>query len=110
VVEIAAWLERHGLGQYAEVLAANDVDLDVLPHLSDDDLKELGFSLGHRRKLLAALRATAPDPVVAPAAALAETSDEAERRQLTVLFCDLVGSTELSQRLDPEELREVLRR
>jgi len=117
-VEITAWLERHGLGQYAEVLAENDVDLDVLPQLSDDDLKELGLSLGHRRKLLAALRepesraATAPAPEAepAPATETAAPADEAERRQLTVMFCDLVGSTELSQRLDPEEFREVLRR
>jgi len=113
--ELAAWLDRHGLGQYASALADNDVDLDVLPHLTDDDLKQLGLSLGHRRRLLAAISAPAAEPeplpmVPDPKPAPSPPEDEAERRQLTVLFCDLVGSTELSQRLDPEELREVLRR
>ena len=108
--DLTEWLERLGLGQHAQVLAENDVDLDVVAHLSDDDLKELGLSLGHRRKLLAALpelrTAAEPEsPDIAP-----ETEEEAERRQLTVMFCDLVGSTELSQKLDPEELREVMRR
>jgi class 3 adenylate cyclase len=103
---LAAWLEDLGLGRYADVLTANDVDLSVLPHLSDDDLKELGLSLGHRRMLLAALRGTSPDNTgVAP-----KSGDQAERRQITVLFCDLIGATELSDRLDPEELREVLGR
>ena len=118
MVEIAEWLERRGLGQYAEVLAKNDIDLDVLPHLTDADLKEigalgladlkeLGLSLGHRRKLLATL-AEAPATPHEPAAPASD--EEAERRQLTVMFCDLVGSTQLSEQLDPEELREVLRR
>ena len=105
--DLKAWLDRLGLGQHVQVLAENDVDLGVLPHLSDDDLKELGLSLGHRRKLLAALPAapTEPDPLKTASAPEAD----AERRQITVMFCDLVGSTELSQKLDPEELREVLR-
>ncbi|MFQ5566831.1 MAG: adenylate/guanylate cyclase domain-containing protein, partial [Paracoccaceae bacterium] len=103
--DLEAWLERLGLGQHAGVLAENDVSLDVLPHLSDDDLKELGLSLGHRRKLLAALQDDAPGrPDTAPGVDV-----DAERRQLTVMFCDLVGSTELSQKLDPEALREVMR-
>ena len=110
MLEIAAWLKRHGLGQYAEILAANDVDLDVLPHLTDDDLVGLGMSLGHRRKLRAALSARTPDTVATAAPDTDAPDREAERRQLTVLFCDLVGSTELSLRVDPEELREVLRR
>jgi class 3 adenylate cyclase len=106
MAELAAWLEDRGLGQYADVLAANDIDLDVLPHLSDDDLKELGFSLGHRRMLLAALRDLATDET----RTRPDPGDQAERRQLTVMFCDLVGSTELSERLDPEELRVVMGR
>ena len=97
--DLEAWLERLELGQHAQVLAENDVDLDVLPHLSDSDLKELGLSLGHRRKLLAALREEAP---IAETAAPAEpeqldtaphtapgTEGDADRRQLTVMFCDL---------------------
>jgi class 3 adenylate cyclase/predicted ATPase len=109
--DLKAWLERLGLGQHFQILAENDVDLDVLPQLSDGDLKELGLSLGHRRKLLAALREP-PAPVEPESAPRTEAEPEtdAERRQLTVMFCDLVGSTELSQKLDPEELREVLRR
>ena len=71
--DLEAWLERLELGQHAQVLAENDVDLDVLPHLSDSDLKELGLSLGHRRKLLAALREEAP---------VAETAAPAEPEQL----------------------------
>ncbi len=109
--DLEAWLEKLGLGQHAQVLAENDVDFDVLSHLTDADLKELGLSLGHRRKLLTALQDEAPKPP-APASTPApvEAEEDAERRQLTVMFCDLVGSTELSQKLDPEELREVLRR
>lgn len=102
MTELTTWLEGIGLGQYAQVLIDNDVDLDTLPHLSDVDLKELGFSLGHRRKLIAAIAET---PSEAP---IPGTSTEAERRQLTVVFCDLVGSTELSQTLDPEDLRGLL--
>ena len=111
--DLATWLDERGLGQYAEALARNDVDLDVLPHLTDDDLKALGLSLGHRRKLMAAAGAVAAEPPAAetPAAEMPARQDtEAERRQVTVLFCDLVGSTELSQTLDPEELRELMRR
>ena len=104
--DLLAWLESHGLGQLAEVFAANDVDLEVLPLLSDDDLKELGLSLGHRRRLQAALKEAQPPKAAPPP----ESGQEAERRQLTVLFCDLVGSTELSERLDPEALRDLLRR
>jgi class 3 adenylate cyclase len=109
--DLKQWLEGLGLGQYERVLIENDVDFDILPQLSDADLKDLGFSLGHRRRLLSALRDKAASP--APAPALAERPDveeQAERRQLTVLFCDLVGSTELSQRLDPERLREIMGR
>ena len=114
--KLVAWLEENGLGQLAGVFLKNDVDLDVLPHLSDEDLKELGLSLGQRRRFLVALREAPPvtpattDEAAKDGAESPILDDEAERRQLTVMFCDLVGSTELSQTLDPEELREVLRR
>ncbi|MCG8544889.1 MAG: AAA family ATPase [Alphaproteobacteria bacterium] len=111
--QIRQWLEDLGLDQYADAFIANDVDLRALGYLTDDDLKELGVSLGHRRLLLAAINALRQDGT----AQARETQEprrphegEVERRQLTVLFCDLVGSTELSIRLDPEDLREVLRR
>ena len=119
--DIGVWLKGLGLDQYAEPFAANDIDLEVLAHLSDDDLKELGLSLGHRRKLQAALAdaigagATpiAADQITTPPAdaatgAEAATGTEAERRQLAVMFCDLVGSTALSQSLDPEDLRALM--
>ena len=112
--DVGEWLEALGLSGHARVFADNDIDLDVLPHLTDQDLKDLGLSLGHRRKLLAAVRTRrktdeTPKPAAGPAGAKAPDHADAERRQLTVMFCDLVGSTELSQRLDPEDLREVLR-
>jgi class 3 adenylate cyclase/tetratricopeptide (TPR) repeat protein len=106
------WLETIGLGQYAEIFAANDVDFDLLPELSDGDLKELGLSLGHRRRLQRAL-AEALAGAAAPSSQsqLASAPGQpAERRQLTVMFCDLVSSTELSRRHDPEDLRELIRR
>jgi class 3 adenylate cyclase/tetratricopeptide (TPR) repeat protein len=117
--DLRRWLHPIGLEELADTFAANDIDLDLLPELSDDDLKELGLSLGHRRRLLRAIAEMAsaqPLPVVPSTAAAADTgvaadgaAREAERRQLSVLFCDLVGSTELSRRHDPEDLRELLR-
>jgi class 3 adenylate cyclase len=111
--DLRPWLQRIGLEQLVDTFAANDIDLDVLPELSDEDLKELGLSLGHRRRLLRAI-AELPSERLHPAAQTAGPSGdavrEAERRQLTVLFCDLVGSTELSGRHDPEDLHELLRR
>ncbi len=105
--DLAAWLETLGLGQYAAVFAANDVDRDALPYLSDQELKELGLSLGHRKKLLNAVAAwaAAPDVATAPTPG---PEPQAERRQLTVMFCDLVGSTALSARLDPSDLRALI--
>ena len=108
--QIADWLEKLGLGQYAHSFAENGIDVSVLPHLTDQDLKDLGVLLGHRRKMLAAIA----DPVCAlqapPQPALTEPKpqDTAERRQVTVLFSDLVGSTALAGRMDPEDLREVI--
>ena len=113
--DIAQWLDRLGLGQYAQAFAENGVELQHLPHLTDDDLKELGVPLGPRRHLQAAIETLSADqPSIGPTVPSAQEpearSAEAERRQLTVMFCDLVGSTELSRRLDPEDLREVMRR
>jgi len=118
--DLRRWLHPIGLEELADTLAANDIDLDLLPELSDEDLKELGLSLGHRRRLLRAIgeMTSAQQPTAASATAAASdsgpaadsTARVAERRQVTVLFCDLVGSTELSGRYDPEDLRELLRR
>jgi len=103
------WLEARGLGQYADAFEREQLDLDALPHLTEENLKDLGLPLGHRIKLLAAIRAlgeTETAPTEAPAG---RAGARAERRQLTVMFCDLVGSTRLAEQLDPEELRELMR-
>ncbi len=104
---VQEWLRQIGLGEYAEVFARNDVDFDVLPELTEQDLAELGVSLGDRKRLLKAIRTRSAGAPGDPARAA--HGGDAERRQLTVLFCDLVGSTELSARLDPEDLRDVMR-
>src|SRR5262245_57232158 len=114
-MDVGGWLRRLGLEQYEAVFRDNEIDDTVLPNLTAEDLKELGVGLvGHRRKLLdaiAALRAEAIAPTPLSDAAL-ETDeparDTAERRQVTVMFSDLVGSTALSVRMDPEDLREVI--
>ena len=109
--QIAEWLETLGLSEYARCFADNDVDTSVLRHLTDQDLKELGVSLGHRRKMLAAIAETtgsAPSAPIPIAATESKAQDTAERRQVTVMFSDLVGSTALSGRMDPEDLREVI--
>jgi class 3 adenylate cyclase len=107
--DIASWLSRLGLDKYIEIFIANEIDRDALQHLSDDDLKELGLPLGPRRKILAAIAPEADDTYRRPAVlGPVAHRPQAERRQLTVMFIDLVGSTELSQRLDPEEMRDVI--
>ena len=111
--DITSWLARLGLDKYAEAFTANEVDFDALRHLTEDDLRELGLPVGPRRKILAAIAALDDDTMspMSSASALrsALPAREAERRQLTVVFIDLVGSTELSQRLDPEQMRDVFR-
>jgi class 3 adenylate cyclase len=102
---IAEWLAGLGLGEYAQRFAENGIDFSALGHLSDQDLKDLGLLLGHRRKLQAAI-AGLPD--AAPAPPITKLEDAAERRHLTVMFCDLVGSTALSAQLDPEDLRGII--
>jgi class 3 adenylate cyclase len=109
--QVADWLQKLGLGQYAQGFAENDIDFSVLPYLTDADLEKIGVSLGHRRKILAAI---AELPGVSPLNRKVEgivepkPQDTAERRQVTVMFSDLVGSTALSARMDPEDLREVI--
>jgi class 3 adenylate cyclase len=105
---IADWLEKLGLGQYAQRFAENDIDFALLTKLTDANLKELGVtSLGHRMRLLEAI-AERPAPSAALTLAEVKTPDTAERRQVTVMFSDLVGSTALSARMDPEDLREII--
>ncbi len=102
-VDIAAWLAELGLERYAEAFAENEIDAGALPHLSEDDLRDMGLALGPRRKILAAIDGFDPQAEFTPPDA-APAPPEAERRQLTVLFVDLVGSTALSQALDPEDM------
>src|ERR1700730_16474371 len=108
--QIADWLKNLGMAEYAERFAENRIDFSVLPDLTDHDLEKLGVLLGDRRKMLRAIRELAGDtPVTShpPAVAEARPQDAAERRQLTVMFCDVVGSTALSAKLDPEDLRGI---
>jgi class 3 adenylate cyclase/predicted ATPase/predicted transcriptional regulator len=108
--DLAQWLEKLGLQRYARLFAENDIDLDALPHLSDNELKELGVTLGHRAKLRAALGARAEThPSAKPDSPGARETAEAERRQVTVMFCDLVASTALSTELDAEDYRDLIR-
>jgi class 3 adenylate cyclase len=110
-VNIAEWLRGLGLEQYEPAFRENDIDASVLPKLTVDDLVGLGVtSIGHRRKLLDAIAALRELKPTAATAAPQERDTGVERRQLTLMFCDLVGSTELSTRLDPEELREIMGR
>jgi len=108
--EIVDWLKKLGMSEYAERFAESDIDTSVLRDLNDQDLKELGVSLGHRRKMLRAIAELAGAAPTSPQPALSEPKphDTAERRQVTVMFSDLVGSTALSARMDPEDLREVI--
>ncbi|WFU83256.1 adenylate/guanylate cyclase domain-containing protein [Bradyrhizobium sp. CIAT3101] len=104
-MQIAEWLEKLGLGQYAERFAQNGIDVGVLPELMDEDFDKLGVLLGHRRKMQRAIADLDPAALIASPA----PPHDAERRHLTVMFCDLVGSTMLSARLDPEDMWEVIR-
>jgi class 3 adenylate cyclase len=109
-VDIAAWLRGLGLEQYEPAFRANEIDTRVLPSLTSEDLREIGVvPIGHRRRLLDAI-ATLNSPLPNPPGIRGEGGvwAQAERRQLTVMFCDLVGSTALSARLDPEDYREVI--
>jgi class 3 adenylate cyclase len=112
--QVSDWLEKLGLGQYAQRFAENDISFSILTDLTDQDLEKIGVaSLGHRRQLLRAIAELSGAEKIAPTAAVgtaasAVPQDAAERRQVTVMFSDLVGSTALSARMDPEDLREVI--
>ena len=123
-MDVAAWLNGLGLSRYVETFAENDIDFDTLPDLTERDLEKLGVSLGHGKKLLRAIKALPVDAATTGDEAATTPGDigpgdtgtqraaqhrEAERRHLTLMFCDLVGSTALSARLDPEDMREVIR-
>src|SRR5580704_16057494 len=117
-MDVVVWLRSLGLGKYEAAFRENEIDETVLPSLTHENMKELGVTaLGHRLKLLdaiAALRSDANGKTLSVDAATASSAsngppeDRAERRQVTVMFSDLVGSTALSARLDPEDLREVI--
>jgi len=109
-MDVAEWLRGLGLEQYAPAFRDNDIDGEVLRRLTGEDLRELGVrSIGHRRRLLDAISALDVADVSVTAASLnVPMQAEAERRQLTIMFCDLVGSTALSAQLDPEDLREII--
>jgi class 3 adenylate cyclase/predicted ATPase len=111
-VDIAAWLQDLGMERYAEAFRDNEIDGDILGDLTDSDFEKLGIPLGHRKKLLRAiarLSTTGAQPSASsPSGPTQAVAREAERRQLTVMFVDLVGSTELVTRLDPEEMAHVI--
>src|SRR6516225_3154094 len=99
------------MAEYAERFAEDDIDFDVLGELTDQDFDRLGVSVGHRRRMLKAIRERSDSAPLTPqvaTAAPAAPQVSAERRQLTVMFCDLVGSTELSGKLDPEDMRAII--
>jgi class 3 adenylate cyclase len=114
--DLAHWLEKLGMSEYAQRFGENDIDIDVLGELTDQDFDRLGVSLGHRRRMLRAIRELGASPIgttterqgTAPTASEPLSKETAERRQVTVMFSDLVGSTALSARMDPEDLREVI--
>jgi SAM domain (Sterile alpha motif) len=113
---ITDWLDKLGLGQYAQQFVENEITLSILADLTDADLKELGVAaLGHRRLLLRAIaelegfeKRTPTHTTAPPTPVTLQQGDTAERRQVTVMFSDLVGSTALSARMDPEDFREVI--
>src|ERR1700731_1656358 len=113
-MDVTAWLRDLGLERYVPAFRDNDIDAEVLPKLTAEDLISIGVtSVGHRRKLLdaiASLGMAVPAAVVTAPTPDAPAQVDAERRQLTVMFCDLVGSTALSTRHDPEDLRELIGR
>ena len=110
-MDVGGWLRSLGLGQYEALFRASEIDADILPELTDVDLEKLGVPLGHRKRLLRAISGlTTAEPLAARSVSIgAPARADAERRQLTVMFCDLVGSTAFSVRFDPEELREEIR-
>jgi len=107
--QIANWLEKLGMSEYAQHFAEHGITIAALPYLTDQDLKDIGVLLGHRRLMLAAISEVTAAAKLEPSVASEQKSpDTAERRQVTVMFSDLVGSTALSARMDPEDLREII--
>ena len=107
--QIADWLKALGMSEYADRFFDNKIDISVLPHLSDQDLKDIGIPLGHRRKILAAINQGIESVLqIETEGDERKTLEMPERRQITVLFSDLVGSTALSERMDAEDLREII--
>ena len=110
-MDVGDWLRSLGLGQYETMFRENEIDSEVLPDLTDSDLSQFGVPFGHRKRLLKAianLGTTEGSARPANPAPTPQSADVAERRQLTVMFCDLVGSTAISARLDPEDMREII--
>src|SRR5208282_2234372 len=110
-MDVGDWLRSLGLGQYEVAFRDNEIDAEVLPELTDADLEKLGVPLRHRKRLLKAIAglgvpAGGSSPSATPVSG--PKADAAERRQLTVMFCDLVGSTALAARLDPEDIRNII--
>jgi class 3 adenylate cyclase len=115
MLSVADWLKKLGMSEYAQSFADNRIDFSVLPDLTDQDLEKIGIVLGDRRKILRAIggldgggKAAQRTAVSAEVTSIARPHDTAERRQVTVMFSDLVGSTALSARIDPEDLREII--
>ena len=110
-MDVGDWLRSLGLGQYKTLFRQNDIDAEILSELTEGDLEKFGVSFGHRKRLLKAIASLgSTETAVKPATpvALQTSTDAAERRQLTVMFCDLVGSTAMSARLDPEDMRGII--
>ena len=107
-MDVGDWLRSVGLGQYEAMFRASEIDADILPELTDSDLEKLGVPLGHRKRLLKAIAGLGVAAAAPPSPTPRAAAEAAERRQLTVMFVDLVGSTALSATLDPEDLRSVI--
>ncbi|WP_425046226.1 adenylate/guanylate cyclase domain-containing protein [Primorskyibacter sp. S87] len=108
--DLGKWLSQQGLGKLEELLTENDIDLDVIFDLTDEDMREIGLSLGARKRLRAAIEDKQPSAPTSDASEADNTAREAERRHMTTLFVDLVGSTAMSARLDPEDMSDVIKR
>jgi class 3 adenylate cyclase len=106
-MDVGDWLRGLGLGRYETVFRDNEIDVEVLRELTESDLEKLGVPLGHRKRLLKAIADAGATAIAPPTVTARPDAQAAERRQLTVMFIDLVGSTALSAKLDPEDLRSI---
>ncbi len=107
-MDVGDWLRELGLGQYEATFRDNAIEADILPDLTESDFEKLGLLLGHRKRLLKAISSLDPSVIASAPVSHGTTATAAERRQITVMFCDLVGSTAMSTRLDPEDLRTII--